>query len=99
MDLATITENTRRRVGEDCGLGKIIKFDFGGDGFLRVDAASKPNVVDNQDTPADCTIKVSQSDFVEIAAGSLNPQMAFMTGKLRVEGDLSVAMQLGKILG
>ncbi len=38
-------------------------------------------------------------DFKEIATGKLNPQMAFMMGKLRVAGDMSVAMQLGSILG
>ena len=39
------------------------------------------------------------SDFMEIADGKQNAQMAFMMGKLKVEGDMSVAMQLGTILG
>jgi putative sterol carrier protein len=99
MSLAEITSNMKARVGEDCGIAKVIKFDFGGDGKIRIDGAAKPNVVDNEDTAADCTVKVSMADFLEIASGKQNPQMAFMMGKLKVEGDMSIAMQLGKILG
>lgn len=99
MSLAEITSNMKARVGDDCGIPKVIKFDFGDDGKVRIDGVSKPNSVDNEDTAADCTVKVSMADFLEIAAGKQNAQMAFMMGKLKVEGDMSIAMQLGKILG
>lgn len=99
MSLDQITEQMRSRVGQGGSLNKSVKFDFGGDGVVRVDDTAKPAVVDNQDLPADCTVKVSMADFTDIASGKQNPQMAFMMGKLKVEGDMSVAMQLGKILG
>jgi putative sterol carrier protein len=99
MSLAETTERLRARVGEDCGIPKVIKFDFGGDGVIRIDGASKPNTVDNTDGPADCTISVSLSDFQDMGTGKLNPQMAFMMGKLKIAGDMSIALQLGKILG
>jgi putative sterol carrier protein len=99
MSLGDITSQMKARVGDDCGIPKVIKFDFGDDGLVRIDGISKPNMVDNQDTVADCTIKVSMDDFMEIASGKQNPQMAFMMGKLKVDGDMSVALQLGKILG
>ncbi len=99
MSLEQITEQMRTRVGAGAGLNKSVKFDFGGDGVVRIDDAAKPAVVDNQDLPADCTIRVSMQDFMDIASGNQNPQMAFMMGKLKVDGDMSVAMQLGKILG
>ncbi len=99
MSLTEITTNMRARVGDDCGIAKVIKFDFGGDGIVRIDGVSKPNMVDNADSAADCTVKVTMADFLDIAAGKQNAQMAFMMGKLKVEGDMGVAMQLGKILG
>ena len=56
-------------------------------------------MVDNDTADADCTIKISLQDFQEIMDGSQNPQMAFMTGKLTVEGDMGIAMQLQSVLG
>ena len=99
MSLAEITETMRSRVGDSAGLGKSVKFDFGDDGVVRIDDTASPAVVDNADTPVDCTVKVTMADFLDIAAGKTNPQMAFMMGKLKIEGDMSVAMQLGKVLG
>jgi len=99
MTLEKITEEMRSRVGAHSPLSAIIKFDFGDDGIVRIDGKASPTVIDNEDSEADCTVKVTMDNFVQIAEGNLNPQMAFMTGKLRVEGDMSLAMQLGSILG
>ena len=98
MTLEKITEEMRSRVGAPSPISAIIKFDFGDDGMVRIDGKSSPTVIDNEDSEADCTVKVTMDNFIQIAEGNLNPQMAFMTGKLRVEGDMSLAMQLGSIL-
>ena len=99
MNLDQITDNIRAKVGSHSPLAAIIKFDFGDDGVVRIDGKASPTVVDNDNSAADCTVKVSKDNFIQIADGSLNPQMAFMMGKLRVEGDMSLALQLGSILG
>ncbi|WP_419813859.1 SCP2 sterol-binding domain-containing protein [Glacieibacterium sp.] len=99
MSLERITEQMRSRVGTSANLRKSVKFDFGDDGVVRIDDTVSPAVVDNQDLPVDCTVKVSMSDFTDMATGKQNPQMAFMMGKLKIEGDMSVALQLGSILG
>ncbi len=98
MTLEEITEGIRGRVGTRSPIPAIVKFDLGDDGVVRVDGKSTPTVVDNEDRDTDCTVKVTMDDFIQIAQGTINPQMAFMTGKLRVEGDVSLAMQLGAIL-
>ena len=92
--LQDITEQLQKAVGADSGLGKTLKFDFKGDGFIFVDGGS----VTNEDKPADCTIVISKDDFESMAEGKLDPTMAFMQGKLKITGDMSVAMKLQPIL-
>ncbi|MEO6248356.1 MAG: SCP2 sterol-binding domain-containing protein [Sphingomicrobium sp.] len=77
--------------------GKTVKIDFGGsDGVLLLDGAA--NKVSETDADADTTIKVSWADWEALAAGQLDGMTAFMTGKLKVEGDMSNAMQLQSVL-
>lgn len=76
------------------GFDKSVKFDLGSDGVIVIDGQT----VSTTDAAADCTITVAKDDFEALAAGELNPTMAFMSGKLKVDGDMSVAMQLGQVL-
>src|SRR5205085_9629024 len=77
--------------------GKRVKLDFGGDGAIMLDGAASQVSDDAGD--ADTTIKVSWDDWQAMAAGTLDGMTAFMTGKLKVEGDMSNAMQLQGVLG
>ena len=77
--------------------GKRVKIDFGGDeGLLMLDGAA--NQVTEDDGVADTTLKVSWDDWQALADGKLDGMTAFMTGKLKVEGDMSNAMQLQGVL-
>ena len=71
--------------------GKRVKLDFGSEGVILLDGAA--NQVTEEDGAADTTIKVSWDDWQQMAAGQLDGMTAFMTGKLRIEGDMSNAMQ------
>ena len=80
--------------------GKTIKIDFGGDqGAILLDgAANQVSDIDSGADAADTTIKVSWADWEAMAGGQLDGMTAFMTGKLKVEGDMSNAMQLQGVL-
>lgn len=101
MSLEDITLRLREKAADGVGplTGKAVVFDFGDDGVIRVDGAAQPPAVDNADGGADCRVKVALADLEDMIAGRLSPQMAFMTGKLKIEGDMSLALQLGALLG
>ena len=76
--------------------GKRVKLDFGDQGVILLDGAA--NQVSEEDGAADTTIKVAWDDWQAMAAGQLDGMTAFMTGKLKIEGDMSNAMQLQGVL-
>jgi len=76
--------------------GKRVKLDFGDQGVILLDGAG--NQVSEEDGAADTTIKVAWDDWQAMAAGQLDGMTAFMTGKLKIEGDMSNAMQLQGVL-
>ena len=76
--------------------GKTVKLDFGDQGTIMLDGVG--NTVTEDDGAADTTIKVSWDDWQAMADGQLDGMTAFMTGKLKVEGDMSNAMQLQGVL-
>jgi len=94
MSVQDIADKIRSRV-ESSGFDRSVKFDTGADGVIVIDGAT----ISTADAPTDCTIKLSLDDLDSLIAGDLNPTMAFMTGKIKVEGDMSVAMALSQLIG
>jgi putative sterol carrier protein len=88
-DLAEITEKFRTAVGSDSGLGKSLKFDLKGDGFVHISRGA----VTNDDQPADLTMTIALSDLAALGKGELDPMQAVMTGKLQLS-DMMAAMAL-----
>ena len=76
--------------------GKTVKLDFGDQGTIMLDGVG--NAVTEDDGAADTTIKIAWDDWQAMADGQLDGMTAFMTGKLKVEGDMSNAMQLQGVL-
>ena len=76
--------------------GKTVKLDFGDEGVILLDGAGEK--VSEDDGAADTTIKTSWEDWQKMAAGELDGMTAFMTGKLKIEGDMGNAMQLQGVL-
>ena len=93
MSMDEIVEKMRARV-EGSGFDQSVKFDCGSDGAIVIDG----NTVLRDDAAADCTIALSKSDLESMMAGELSPTAAFMQGKLKVDGDMSVAMALSQII-
>jgi putative sterol carrier protein len=99
MDLDTATARLRAKVGNDCGLGAVLKFDCGADGAIVVDATQVPNTLSNDASlVADCTVALGIDTLGDLLSGELEPTTGFMTGKFKVSGDMSVALKLQRIV-
>lgn len=75
--------------------GGTAKFVIDGEGSIIVDG----NGARAGDDEADVTLTADADVFQDMLSGAMNPTTAFMTGKLSVDGNMGLAMQLGAALG
>jgi putative sterol carrier protein len=59
----------------------------------------KAAVAEGEAPSPNCTITMAEPDFLDLLSGKLNGQMAFLTGKLKVAGDMGLALKLGTFIG
>ncbi len=76
------------------GFDGVAKFVITGEGAIMLDGTG----VRAGDEEADVTLTASAEVFRAILDGEMNPTMAFMTGKLSVDGSMGLAMKLGSVL-
>ena len=79
----------------DSGFDGSVKFELTGEGVIRI----VDGTVTTEDGDADCTIAADPETFKDMFDGELDPTAAYMTGKIRIDGDMGVAMKLGQLLG
>lgn len=80
------------------GLTASYRFDVAGAGTWRVEVDDGAVSVTETDAAADCVIAVSEGTLLGIVSGRQSPMGAFFTGKIRVEGDVGLAMRLRDLL-
>ncbi|HEU4943367.1 MAG TPA: SCP2 sterol-binding domain-containing protein [Gaiellaceae bacterium] len=79
------------------GMTNSYVFEIDGAGTWKVDVDDGKVAVSEGGGDADATIAASEDTFREIAAGNLNATTAYMTGKLKVRGDMGAAMKLSRL--
>ena len=92
-------ESLESRVDESktAGLTASYLFDVGGAGRWLVDVDHGRVAVTEGGEDADCTITTSEADFLKIVNREQNPTTAYMTGKLKIKGDIGTAMKLQQL--
>ena len=93
MTLDAITEQFKALASKAPSIGKTLKFVFD-EGTVFVDLSGDTPSVSNENKVADCTISTSVENLMKLRSGDLNPMMAVISGKVKIEGDMGVAMKL-----
>ena len=88
---------SRADTSKTAGMNNSYLFDIEGAGRWKVDVEDGKVSVSEGGGDADATISASQEVFEKIVAGEQNPTSAYMTGKLKIKGDMGAAMKLQKL--
>jgi len=96
LDAAAIA--IRQKLALSPPVNAKVKFDFGDEGVVFVDATQNPPVISHDDAEADLVLSCSMDVFNGLINGTQDPNMAFMMGKLKVKGSMGLAMKLNAIL-
>jgi len=79
-------------------IGGTLKFEVG-DLIVYVDGSGNSNIVSQENEEADCTITTTAEVLMDLKNGDLNPMMAVMGGKIKIGGDMGLAMKAQTLLG
>ncbi|WKX96848.1 hypothetical protein Q1695_012920 [Nippostrongylus brasiliensis] len=101
-----IFEEIKQRITEEKELVKKVATSFrinvtGEDGSVKkwtIDAKNQPAYVGHDEKNVEIEITIKDSDFMQIAAGKLKPDQAFMQGKMKLKGNIAKAMKLKSLL-
>ena len=89
----------RSNGGRGDGIDASYVFEIAGSGTWTVKIDGGKIAVTEGDLGGDCTLSASEEVFQRIVAGKQNPLTAYMTGKLKVKGDIDAALKLKNVLG
>jgi len=93
MNLETVLDQIKQKAGAAAPLGNTLKFDFG-ENQLYIDGSGDKNEVSTENKDAACLVETSFDTFLALTSGDLNPMGAVMSGKVKIKGDMNVAMKL-----
>ena len=79
------------------GMNNRFAFDIADVGVWTVVVTDGAVSVEEGDNNADCTIAASEETLMKISRGEANPTTAYMTGKLKIKGDMGAALKLQKL--
>jgi len=99
MNINEITEKIKTLSLENSGsIEAKIKFVLS-DGSVLINDTVSPPIITNDEEEGDCTITISNEDFQKILNKEMSSMNAFMTGKMKIHGEMQLAMKLSSIFG
>jgi len=94
-----LSEKLNNKPEKLAGLDCVYQFKVGASAYNVTLKGGKATVAPGEGVSPNCTVTMADADFLEMVSGKLNGQMAFLTGKLKVAGDMGLALKLGSFLG
>ena len=98
MSMEAVLEQMKAQASKASPLGGSLKFILDGSPVF-IDGNGSGNEVSSEDKDADCTITTSVEVLDQLRQGKLNPMSAVMTGKVKIAGNMGLAMKLQSLLG
>lgn len=93
-----VVERFKAQAAKAAPIGATIKFMLD-DHPILIDGTGDENIVSQEDREADTTIITSIDTLGKLTRGELNPMMAVMGGKVKIQGNMGLAMKLQSLLG
>jgi putative sterol carrier protein len=97
MTFEQFDESVKAAAAKAPNLGKSIKLDLG-EGIIHIDMTGDIAVVTNEDAEADTVVITTVETLDALRKGDLNPLRAMMGGKIKIKGDMGLAMKLQGLL-
>jgi acyl-CoA dehydrogenase len=97
MSIESILSAITSQAANVAPFGAKMKFVLGED-IILIDGTGDSNIVSQNDEDAACTISTDADTFMQLKNGELNPMMAVMSGKVKIKGDMGLAMKLQSLV-
>lgn len=97
MDTSALLAQLNEKAQGVDPIGATLKFEID-DHRVFIDGTGDTNVVSEGDGEADCVITTSLETLMKLQSGDVNPMMAVMGGKVKIKGDMGLAMKLQSLL-
>lgn len=98
LSLSDLAARIREKASRPGMLRAKACFDFGSEGRISVDSTIDPPRIDHEPIEADVTLLCTLDVFSGILEGKTDPAFAFLTGKLKVQGAMGLALKLNAFL-
>lgn len=97
MDATALIAAINEQAASTDPIGAKLKFELD-EYVIFIDGTGDTNVISQEGDEADCTISTSIETLAQLKSGDLNPMMAVMGGKVKISGDMGLAMKLQSLL-
>ncbi len=99
MALEEVMQTVKNKAEKVEPLGYVVKVVFEDNSEFYLDGTGETNVVTTEERTPDTTIKMKQKSFMNLLSGKLDPTIAFMSGRIKVDGKMGVALKLQSLFG